>query len=124
MMDAETKRSVHKRIRRIAGQGGGIERMIAEDRYCVDVLQQITAALGEVAYLSVLDGWELVFIPRTSTSRPMSTGFVLGARVPAPLASAGVMMLASQPEEKVREMLDLLGRRLLRKKSPEKEPKK
>jgi IclR family pca regulon transcriptional regulator len=69
-------------------------------------LQQITAALGEVAYLSVLDGWELVFISRTSTSRVMSTGFVLGARVPAPLASAGVMMLASQPEEKVREWLE------------------
>jgi len=68
-------------------------------------LQQITAQLGEAAYLSVLDGWELVFISRTSTSRVMSTGFVLGARVPAPLASAGVMMLASQPEEKVREWL-------------------
>jgi IclR family pca regulon transcriptional regulator len=47
-----------------------------------------------------------VFISRTSTSRVMSTGFVLGARVPAPLASAGVMMLASQPEEKVREWLE------------------
>ncbi|MBZ4346289.1 IclR family transcriptional regulator, partial [Mycobacterium tuberculosis] len=54
-------------------------------------LQQVTAAVGEVAYLSVLDDWELVFISRTSTSRVMSTGFVLGARVPAPLASAGVM---------------------------------
>ncbi len=69
-------------------------------------LQQITAQVGEAAYLSVLDGWELVFISRTSTSRVMSTGFVLGARVPAPLASAGVMMLASQPEDTVREWLD------------------
>ncbi|WP_284993738.1 helix-turn-helix domain-containing protein, partial [Escherichia coli] len=69
-------------------------------------LQQVTAAVGEVAYLSVLDDWELVFISRTSTSRVMSTGFGLGARVPAPLASAGVMMLAAQPEQKVKAWLD------------------
>jgi len=54
----------------------------------------------------VLDDWELVFISRTSTSRVMSTGFVLGARVPAPLASAGVMMLAAQPEHKVKAWLE------------------
>ena len=69
-------------------------------------LQQVTAAVGEVAYLSVLDEWELVFISRTSTSRVMSTGFVLGARVPAPLASAGVMMLAAQPEQAVKAWLE------------------
>lgn len=69
-------------------------------------LQQITAAVGEAAYLSVLDGWELVFIARTSTSRVMSTGFVLGSRVPAPLASAGLVLLAAQPEGKVQEWLE------------------
>lgn len=69
-------------------------------------LQQITAAVGEPAYLSVLDDWELVFICRTGTSRVMNTGFVLGARVPAPLASAGVMMLASEPEDKVKAWLE------------------
>ncbi|KDP86448.1 MULTISPECIES: IclR family transcriptional regulator domain-containing protein [Cupriavidus] len=69
-------------------------------------LQQITAAVGEPAYLSVLDAWELVFICRTGTSRVMNTGFVLGARVPAPLASAGVMMLASEPEDKVKAWLE------------------
>jgi len=36
----------------------------------------------------------------------MSTGFVLGARVPAPLASAGVMMLAAQPEQAVKAWLE------------------
>ncbi|MGO4810593.1 IclR family transcriptional regulator C-terminal domain-containing protein [Cupriavidus sp. 2MCAB6] len=69
-------------------------------------LQQITAAVGEPAYLSVLDAWELVFICRTGTSRVMNTGFVLGARVPAPLASAGVMMLASEPEDRVKAWLE------------------
>lgn len=68
-------------------------------------LQQITAATDSPAYLSVLDDWELVFVSRTSTNRVMSTGFVLGARVPAPLASPGVMMLAAMPDEQVRSWL-------------------
>ncbi len=32
------------RMRRIEGQTRGIERMIAEDRYCIDILTQIAAA--------------------------------------------------------------------------------
>jgi len=45
------------RLRRIAGQVGGIERMVTEDRYCIDVLTQISAvqaALDKVA-LGLLD---------------------------------------------------------------------
>jgi len=57
-------------------------------------LQQLSASLNESAYVSVLDGWELVFIARNGVSRVMTTGFVLGARVPAPLTSPGVVLLA------------------------------
>ena len=32
-----------KRLRRVEGQVGGIARMIEDDRYCVDVLQQIAS---------------------------------------------------------------------------------
>lgn len=32
-----------KRLRRIEGQVRGIQRMISEDQYCVDILNQITA---------------------------------------------------------------------------------
>ena len=32
-----------KRLQRIKGQIAGIERMIAGQRYCIDILQQITA---------------------------------------------------------------------------------
>lgn len=32
-----------RRLKRIQGQIGGISRMIEEDRYCVDVLQQIAS---------------------------------------------------------------------------------
>lgn len=42
-MNAETKKRVATRIKRIAGQVTGVQRMLAEDRYCVDVLNQIAA---------------------------------------------------------------------------------
>ncbi len=42
-MNADTKKRVATRVRRIAGQVAGVERMLAEDRYCVDLLHQIAA---------------------------------------------------------------------------------
>jgi len=49
---AATKDSLLKRLRRIEGQVRGVERMVEEDRYCIDVVTQITAiqaALDKVA---------------------------------------------------------------------------
>ena len=46
------------RLARIKGQVGGVERMVEQDRYCIDVLTQISAiqaALDKVA-LGLLDG--------------------------------------------------------------------
>ena len=54
---AENKPLLVKRLHRIEGQVRGIERMLEEDRYCMDVLTQISAAraaLDRVA-LGVLD---------------------------------------------------------------------
>lgn len=62
-------------------------------------LQQLSATLGESAYLSVLDEWDLVVIARNGVSRVMTTGFVLGARVSAPLISPGVVLLAHQDDQ-------------------------
>lgn len=53
-----TKDQLLARLARIKGQVGGIERMVGEDRYCIDVLTQINAvqaALDKVA-LGLLDG--------------------------------------------------------------------
>jgi DNA-binding FrmR family transcriptional regulator len=52
-----TKDQLLNRLRRIEGQVGGIERMVEDDRYCIDVLTQIgavQAALDKVA-LGLLD---------------------------------------------------------------------
>jgi len=48
----DDKEALLRRTRRIVGQVGGIERMIEEERYCIDVLTQISAiqaALDKVA---------------------------------------------------------------------------
>jgi CsoR family transcriptional regulator, copper-sensing transcriptional repressor len=39
-----TKDQLLKRLRRIEGQVRGIQRMVEEDRYCIDILQQMSAA--------------------------------------------------------------------------------
>jgi DNA-binding FrmR family transcriptional regulator len=46
-----------KRLRRIEGQVRGIEKMVDEDRYCIDILTQIGAAMSalETVGLKVLD---------------------------------------------------------------------
>jgi DNA-binding FrmR family transcriptional regulator len=40
---SENKDAVLKRLRRIEGQVRGVERMVEEDRYCIDVVTQVTA---------------------------------------------------------------------------------
>ena len=47
-----TKDELQTRLRRIEGQVRGVERMVDEERYCIDVLTQISAvraALDKVA---------------------------------------------------------------------------
>ncbi len=51
-------KAIHNRLRRIEGQVRGLQRMVDEDAYCVDVLTQVAAvqtALEQVA-IRVLDG--------------------------------------------------------------------
>jgi CsoR family transcriptional regulator, copper-sensing transcriptional repressor len=53
-----SKEQLQTRLRRIEGQVRGIQRMVEDDRYCIDVLTQIAAiqaALDKVA-LGLLDG--------------------------------------------------------------------
>ena len=54
----DSKDALVKRLHRIEGQVRGIERMVEEERYCIDILDQISAvstALEKVG-LRVLDG--------------------------------------------------------------------
>jgi len=72
-MDADTKRRVSTRLRRIAGQVAGIERMVAEDRYCVDVLLQVAAvraALDQVGKVVLESHVETCVADALASGRP------------------------------------------------------
>jgi len=54
----DDREALVRRLHRIEGQVRGIERMVEEDRYCIDILTQISAvetALESLA-LRILDG--------------------------------------------------------------------
>jgi DNA-binding FrmR family transcriptional regulator len=54
---SDEKAAVLKRLRRVEGQIRGLQRMVEEEAYCIDVLTQVSAAtraLQEVA-LGLLD---------------------------------------------------------------------
>jgi DNA-binding FrmR family transcriptional regulator len=51
------KKAVSDRLRRIEGQVRGIQRMIDEDQYCIDILTQVNSAASALKSvgLGVLD---------------------------------------------------------------------
>ena len=48
-MNAATKASCRKRLSRIEGQVRGLARMVEDDRYCIDVVTQISAVRAALA---------------------------------------------------------------------------
>ena len=41
MLNETEKKDVRQRLKKVAGQINGIDKMVEEGRYCVDVVQQI-----------------------------------------------------------------------------------
>ena len=54
MTDEETKGKAQGRLRRIEGQVQGLQRMIAADAYCVDILLQVSAVQGALEQVQKL----------------------------------------------------------------------
>jgi DNA-binding FrmR family transcriptional regulator len=54
MMDEETKGKTLGRLRRVEGQVQGIQRMVEEEKYCVDILLQLMAVQGAVEQVQKL----------------------------------------------------------------------
>jgi len=84
-----SKEQLKKRLARIEGQVRGISKMVEEDRYCIDILTQVSAiqaALDRVA-LGLLDGH--------------AHTCVIGAR-------------SEQQEDRTEEMMAAIGRLLRR----------
>jgi len=47
------KDAVLKRLRRVEGQVRGLQRMVDEDQYCIDILTQISAATSALRAVAV-----------------------------------------------------------------------
>jgi DNA-binding FrmR family transcriptional regulator len=52
-MASEADKKITSRVNRVVGQVAGIQRMVEEGRYCVDILNQIAAARSALDALGV-----------------------------------------------------------------------
>jgi DNA-binding FrmR family transcriptional regulator len=50
----EQKDAILARLRRIEGQVGGVIRMVEDDRYCLDIVQQLTAITSGAEEVSLM----------------------------------------------------------------------
>jgi DNA-binding FrmR family transcriptional regulator len=57
-MDNPTREATVHRLRSIAGHVKSIERMVAEDKYCIDIIKQVQAVQAALSRVNdlVLDG--------------------------------------------------------------------
>lgn len=69
-------------------------------------LQRVTTGTNEAAYVSVMDGDDVVYIARNGLNRHMNTGYVLGARVAAHVTAAGMLLLAVRESPPYEEWLE------------------
>lgn len=70
------------------------------------VLERLTAATGESASASVLDGADILYIARASLRRVMSINLSPGTRLPAYCSSMGRVLLAAMPPAAARSVLE------------------
>ena len=78
----EDKDAVLKRLRRIEGQVRGVERMVEDERYCIDVVTQVTAiqaALDKVALELLQDHAQHCVIGGESAKQDERTEELMGA---------------------------------------------
>jgi IclR family transcriptional regulator, pca regulon regulatory protein len=69
------------------------------------VLDRLSESLGEACSVAMLDGEEIVYIARSSSSRIMSPALNVGRRLPAYCTSIGHVMLAHMPQTELNEYL-------------------
>lgn len=53
-MQAHDKEDIRARLRRVSGQIQGLERMVEEERYCIDLLTQLSAVRGALQEVALI----------------------------------------------------------------------
>lgn len=77
-----TKDQLGRRLARIKGQIGGIERMVEDERYCIDILTQIAAvqaALDKVSLGLLDDHARVCVLPAEGTELTERTDELMAA---------------------------------------------
>jgi DNA-binding FrmR family transcriptional regulator len=88
-MNHSTKTSVQTRLKRIEGQVSGLHRMVEDDRYCIDILTQISAVRAALHKVEAE-------ILRSHVAHCVSDAFATGD--------------ADGQKRKVEELVDTIGR--------------
>ena len=89
MLNHETKAKARGRLRRIEGQVQGLQRMLDNDAYCVDILLQISAVQGALEQVQKL---------------------LLGRHIESCVADALRSGSRSDRQQKIEELLDVFAR--------------
>ena len=89
MIDDETKGKAQGRLRRIEGQVQGLQRMLAADADCVDILLQVSAVQGALEQVQKL---------------------LLGRHIESCVADALRSGSRTERQRKVDELLDVFSR--------------
>ena len=69
-------------------------------------IQRASMASGETLNVSVLDGHEVVYVARSNSPRVVSIGYHVGARLPAHVATPGIVMLSELPDGELHEWIN------------------
>jgi DNA-binding FrmR family transcriptional regulator len=89
MINAESKRKALGRLRRIEGQVQGLQRMLGDDAYCVDILLQVSAVQGALEQVRKL---------------------LLGRHIESCVADAMRTGSRTERQKKIDELLDVFSR--------------
>lgn len=69
------------------------------------ILESVSAKIGESTSLSTLDGDDIIYLARHTSSRVLSVGLSVGSRLPAYCTSMGRVLLADLPKERLDQYL-------------------
>jgi DNA-binding FrmR family transcriptional regulator len=89
VVNDETKAKARGRLRRIEGQVQGLQRMLDNDAYCVDILLQVSAVQGALEQVQKL---------------------LLGRHIESCVADALRSGSKTERQQKVEELLDVFSR--------------
>ena len=54
MLNEQEKSDINRRLKKVGGQINGIEKMVNDSRYCVDILQQVIAARSALSQVALI----------------------------------------------------------------------